>query len=139
MKRKIMMSVITLLAAGIFAAAPVFAEDAGDGAKNDDLRMVGENETIDDVEKRIALPETASETAGQAREQGKEFGMERSREGRETAEEAREQRKEFGRERSREAREGELGERARERIMDRENMQDKMPDSPRGPRTDGQR
>lgn len=139
MKRKMMMSLITLLLAGIFAAVPVFAEDAVNAPEEDVFRIADEAETIDEVENRIMLPESASETArerslkgretaGQAREQGKEFGMDRSREAREG---------EMGMDRSREAREGDMGERARERMMDRENMQDKMHDPPRGPRTDG--
>ena len=126
MKRKMMMSIITLLLAGIFAAAPVFAEDAVNAPEEDVIGIAGEGETIDEVENRIMLPESASETA-----------RERSLEGRETAGQAREQGKEFGMERSREAREGAMGERARERMMDRENMQDKRQDPPRGPRTDG--
>ncbi len=128
MKRKLMMSLITLLLAGIFAAVPVFAEDEVNAADKDVIGMVGETETIGAVDNRITLPERASETA-----------RERSREGRETAEqarEAREERKEFGMERSREAREGELGEKARQRMMDPENMQDKRQDSSRRPGMD---
>ncbi len=125
MKRKLTMSLITLLLAGIFAAVPVFAEDAVNAADKDVIGMVGETETIGAVDNRITLPERASETA-----------RERSQEGRETAEQAREERKEFGMERSREAREGEMGEKARQRMMDRENMQDKRQDSSHRPGMD---
>lgn len=119
MKRKLTMSLITLLLAGIFAAVPVFAEDAVNAADKDVIGMVGETETIGAVDNRITLPERASETA-----------RERSQEGRETAEQAREERKEFGMERSREAREGE------KRMMDRENVQDKRQDSSHRPGMD---
>lgn len=120
---------ISLAAGAMFFAAPVFAQDSGEEGSTDSMTVLETNETPADFEKRIRIPESASEATEKelmlpesASEQGREnseFGMER-------ANQARQEKREFGRQRALEAREGKTGENIREQLRDGEMNRERI-------------
>lgn len=136
MKRSILIIALSLLLMGLLAAAPAMAQDEADtpNRAQDEVRVVEQDETPEDVDKELALPESASEqgkesssqgldTANEAREKGKESGQERAEEARERGGERAEEVRERANERAEEAREQTRGEKTRDRVEDR--VQDK--------------
>ncbi len=108
MKRSIMLIGFALLMAGLISVTPALAQNEATG--QDTMDVVEPGQTPEEVDRRITLPESASEQ-----------GVESSRKGLETANEAREKGREFGQERAEEARERgkDRGEEARERAKER--------------------
>lgn len=130
MKRSILIIALSLLLAGLIAASPAMAQE-------DSMQVVEPNETPEDVDRKLTLPESASQqgvesssqgldTANEAREKGREFGQERAEEAREMSNERAEEVRERARERAEEARE-QTREQVRDKVRDRDVDQDNRP------------
>jgi hypothetical protein len=110
MRKKGLIMTVFAMGLGLLLAGAVWAEEPIDG--EDTITVFEENQLPGNFDKRIELPERASQRA-----------VERSRHGIDTANQAREMKREFGMERSQEARQEhnrqETGEIMRERARDR--------------------
>ncbi|MEF8889012.1 MAG: hypothetical protein V5A14_03110 [Desulfohalobiaceae bacterium] len=138
MKRSIFFIALSVLLAGLLAAAPAMAQDDEAEARNDEMQVVDQNERPEDVDKELSLPKSASEqgkesssygldTANEAREKDREFGQERAQEAGEMANERAEEARERARERADEAKEQTRGEKVGDQVRDRDAGQNNRP------------
>lgn len=144
MKRSVLIIGVSLLLAGLIASAPAMAQEDGEvsdtaaKAPEDTMQVVEPNETPEDVDRKLTLPESASEqgvesssqgleTANEAREKGREFGRERAEEARESGSERAEEARERARERAEGAKEHTRGENVRDQVRDRDRDQNNRP------------
>lgn len=108
---------IFILASVLMFGGAAFAQQNPDSGDADTMTMIKQNQRPEDITNRITLPETAAQEGG-----------ENSGSGLNTANQAREQKREFEMERSREARQNNVRDKVQERVRDRIQEQDRIQD-----------
>lgn len=138
MKTRILITTICLMLAGLFSAVPALAQQGGEGkdSEHDTMNVMRPDEVPGDIERRLHVPDQATRDI-ELPESASEEGHDNSKYGLDTANEAREQRMESGMERresamerSRQSMEETRGEaameEARDRIGDRNLMEQRV-------------